>query len=151
MPERQGAEIMAFALRGNPLATAEINITPLVDVMLVLLVIFMLSVPVATHRLVATNPAACPGNCPLPAQPAHLAIKRTGEMYWNGAAVTRAGLALQLETLSHQADAAGLEIALEPSSRYELLTEALAAAQDAGVRSIGLASAAQHDQASNRR
>jgi biopolymer transport protein ExbD len=60
---------------------AQINVTPLVDVMLVLLVIFMIAVPVTTQRLTLAIAPACQHNCPPTSEPVRLAIKGTGELY----------------------------------------------------------------------
>lgn len=125
----------AFAMnRAAP--AAAINITPLVDVMLVLLVIFMLAVPLQTSRLPLVNGASCPA-CASDT-PVRLAIKRTGEMYWDGAAVTRAQLRANLRALAANPRTPALELHVEPSARYDTVTDAVAAAQDAGVHAIGV-------------
>jgi biopolymer transport protein ExbD len=132
---------MAAFASGNVVRgiAADINITPLVDVLLVLLVIFMLAAPIATQRLALTNAQPCAANCPPPADPVRLAIKRTGELYWNGAPLTRAALAGDLAALARDPQVPPLEIRIEGAARYALLTDVLAAAQDAGVSRIAVA------------
>jgi len=130
----------AFALRdANRNPTAAMNITPLVDVMLVLLVIFMLAVPMATQRLPLFNASACTGHCPPPPAPAHLSIKRTGELYWNGSAINRAQLAANLAGLARQAQPQSLEIRPEAGTRYGDVTTILAAARNADVERVSFA------------
>jgi biopolymer transport protein ExbD len=128
----------ALAL-ATPIRTvsAEMNITPLVDVMLVLLVIFMLAVPMATHRLQLES-ASCAKNCPAPPPPINLSIKQTGELYWNGSAINRATLAANFEQLARQPDAPPVLVRPEASTHYALVTDLLAAARNADVRRISL-------------
>ena len=129
----------AFALR-NPVRnlTAEINITPLVDVMLVLLVIFILTAPLTTRKLALTNAPPCIA-CTHPAEPIRLAIKRTGEVYWNGTAISRSALALNLAASARDERAPEIEVHVEARTRYAQVTEVLAVARNAGVERIGLA------------
>jgi len=130
----------AFALR-HPIqgVSAQMNVTPLVDVMLVLLVIFMLAVPLTTQRLPLVNAPPCSENCPLPPEPIRLAIKRTGELYWNGNAIDRASLAANLAALAQRVPETALEIHVETGTHYAQVTDVLSAARNSGVRQIGIA------------
>ena len=119
--------------------TAAMNITPLVDVLLVLLVIFMLASPAATHRLSLINAPPCRAGCPEPAEPVRLALKRTGELYWNGIPINRADLAAHLAALGAIARAPALEIHPERGTRYDQVATLLVAARNAEVRDIGVA------------
>jgi len=132
----------AFAQdRPSQAARAEINITPLVDVLLVLLVIFMLAVPVPTQRLAMRNSLPCARDCPKPPTPVSLSIKQTGELYWNGSSISHATLAANLEALARADDAPGLIVHPEAHTRYALVTDVLAAANDAQLSRISLAPA----------
>ncbi|HSC11637.1 MAG TPA: biopolymer transporter ExbD [Rhodanobacteraceae bacterium] len=116
--------------------SAEMNITPLVDVMLVLLVIFMLAVPLKTHRLELES-APCVRDCPAPATPVNVSIKRTGEMYWNGVAINHAMLAANLAQIARQPNPPAVLVRPEARTHYVLVTDLLAAARNADVK-IGL-------------
>ena len=116
----------------------QVNVTPLVDVLLVLLVIFMLSVPIATQRLPLSN-ASCVHDCPQPPDPVRVAIKTTGEIYCNGVAVSSAGLAANLDALMRAPQPAALELHAERGVHYERVTDVLAAARNADVQRIGIA------------
>src|SRR5262249_7960480 len=115
-------------------SAAQINVTPLVDVLLVLLVIFMLAVPSPSQRLALTNVPPCREDCRQLPTPVRLAIKRTGELYWNGAAINRADLAANLSLLARQPKSPALEIHPEARARYALVTDVLAAARNADVQ-----------------
>lgn len=130
----------AFALR-YPFrnVTAEMNITPLVDVMLVLLVIFMLAAPLPTRKLALLNPPPCQTNCPPPVEPVRLALKHTGELYWNGTAISRAALAANLAGVAQDPQKPAIEIHAEAHTRYDVVTDVLVAARNAGVDKIGIA------------
>ena len=134
----------AFAQdRPSPTATAQINITPLVDVLLVLLVIFMLAVPLPTRRLAMHNALPCARDCPQPATPVALSVKQTGELYWNGISISRATLAANLAALARDTDAPALIVHPEAHTRYALVTDVLAAANDAKLSRISLETAAR--------
>jgi len=129
----------AFVLRDRAHGvSAAMNITPLVDVMLVLLVIFMLAVPMTTQRLPLLNPPPCHGSCPRPAEPVRLAIKRSGELYWNGAAINTPRLAEKLLSLAHDEHAGALELHPQANTRFALVAEVLAAARNAEVRQVAI-------------
>ena len=132
---------MAVSLYDAPTrdrAIAEINITPLVDVMLVLLVIFLLSMPIVTRTLPLQLPTA---SRPQPIPPARLAldISATGELRLDGAALPPAALDGALaERLQHEPRLV-LQLRASSDSDYRAFAAALAQAQRSGVRHIVLA------------
>ena len=130
---------MAFSSGSGGGVMAEINVTPLVDVLLVLLVIFMLASPAATQRLSLANAPPCRDDCPVPAEPVRLALKRTGELYWNGTAINRADLAAHLAALGAISRPPMLEIHPERGTRYDQVAKLLVAARNAEVSDIGVA------------
>jgi len=86
---------MAFSSGSGGGPMADINVTPLVDVMLVLLIIFMITAPLMTHKVVVKLPEASLAVKPvLKTPPVTLAIKANGERYWNDVLVTTAALEL---------------------------------------------------------
>ena len=68
----------------------------------------------------------------------NLSVKQTGEMYWNGVAISRAGLAAQFAALAQQADPPSVAIRAESRTRYQYVADVLAAAQNANVQRISV-------------
>ena len=116
---------------------AQINVTPLVDVMLVLLVIFMITAPLLTHKL-TLDFSRCSKDCPSASDPVTLSIKQTGELYWNGASINRAQLERNLAVLASQENPPSLTLRPEARTKYARVAEVLAAAKNAQLQRIGV-------------
>ena len=115
----------------------EINMTPMVDVMLVLLIIFIITVPVMKHAVNIDLPQA--SNVPQDAKPEtiRLSVDAAGDYYWNENKVSEAAMLLQLKAAATQNPQPELHIRGDKAVRYERVATAMAAAQQAGVRKIG--------------
>jgi biopolymer transport protein ExbD len=115
----------------------EINMTPLVDVMLVLLIIFIITVPVMQHAVNIDLPRV--SNQPENAKPEtiRLSVDASGDYYWNDAPVSDAALQLQLRSAASQTPQPELHIRGDRAVRYERVALAMAEAQKAGLRKIG--------------
>lgn len=120
-------------------SVAQINITPLVDVMLVLLVIFMIAAPVITQRI----PLTLPGTAPPPstrATPAtiDLRIDAAGQLTWNGSATPLTALQPMLEAELERAPAnpPTLRIDANGDADYGVVAKVLAAAHNADLTRI---------------
>jgi biopolymer transport protein ExbD len=128
---------MARAIRARRLPDAApigaINITPLIDVMLVLLVVIIIAIPIASHKVPVDLPVGHGSVDPQP--PAVLAIDRQGSLYWNGAELTDAALPDKLAAL-HQSGAA-LHLQTDPEARYERFDGVLAVVKRAGITKLG--------------
>jgi biopolymer transport protein ExbD len=128
---------MAFAVRSEQGSIAQINVTPLVDVMLVLLMIFMVTAPLLDHRLGLTLPKDSPRP---PEPPAVVALEVSpGDLFHlAGQVVTPAQLQGLLETRLRDQPGFVLKVAVHPDADYQSATTALAAADRAGVANISL-------------
>ncbi|MBC7376697.1 MAG: biopolymer transporter ExbD [Burkholderiaceae bacterium] len=115
----------------------EINMTPLVDVMLVLLIIFIITVPVMKHSVNIDLPRAT--NQPQDAKPEtiRLSVDADGSYYWNEAKVDDATMERRLQAAALQNPQPELHIRGDKAVRYERVAQAMAAAQKAGVHKIG--------------
>jgi biopolymer transport protein ExbD len=116
---------------------AEINVTPLVDVTLVLLVVFIIAAPLLTYAIKLDLPAAQAA----PAGPAPAAvdvsIDAKGGLFWNGAAVDAVALEARLKQAAAASPQPELHLRADRAARYEYVAELMAAAQRAGVQHIG--------------
>ena len=115
----------------------EINMTPMVDVMLVLLIIFIITVPVMKHAVNIDLPRA--SNVPQDAKPEtiRLSVDAAGDYFWNENKITEEAMLLQLKAAATQNPQPELHIRGDKAVRYERVATAMAAAQQAGVRKIG--------------
>ena len=115
----------------------EINMTPLVDVMLVLLIIFIITVPVMKHAINIDLPRAT--NQPQDSKPQtiRLSVDAAGMYYWNEAPVAEADLGAQLKAAAGRQPQPELHIRGDKAVRYERVAQAMALAQQAGLRKIG--------------
>ncbi len=129
---------MAFATQNDTDDVMnEINMTPLVDVMLVLLIIFIITVPVMKHAVNIDLPRAT--NLPQEARPQtmRLSVDAAGQYFLNEQASSDETVLAQLQSAAEQEPQPELHIRGDKSVRYERVAQAMAAAQQAGVRKIG--------------
>ena len=119
---------------------SEINTTPLVDVMLVLLVIFIITAPLLTHAVKIDLPQA--SSQPLPEKPEviSVSIDTAGKMYWNDAALVQGELKVKLQEIAGKKPQPELNIRADKETRYQVLAEVMADAQNAGVTKLGFVS-----------
>jgi biopolymer transport protein ExbD len=115
-----------------------INTTPLVDVMLVLLIIFLITVPVVTH----TVPVSLPRETNQPTQTApqniNISVDKAGDIFWNQAPVANiAALQTRMNAVSTQVPQPEVHIWGDQDARYEGIGEVLLACQRAGIQKIG--------------
>lgn len=131
---------MAFSASMQHRAAAEMNITPLVDVMLVLLVIFMVSVPLLAEPVRAGLPQTSPINPPpLPHPALQLEIAADGAYRLDGRLLDPAGLQSRLGQALVEGDGrASLSVRASPHASYQALVTAVAAARDSGLRDIAV-------------
>jgi biopolymer transport protein ExbD len=119
-------------------AMAGINITPLVDVMLVLLVIFMVTMPIRSDTLGLSLPGAGPPPPGLRAEPVQLQVQADGSVLLDGARVELPTLVAELRAQRAQAPEARLSLDSSGDAEYRAFAMALAAAREAGYRDIAI-------------
>ena len=117
--------------------TASINTTPLVDVMLVLLIIFLITVPVVIH----TVPVALPHETDQPTvtkpRPVVIAVDKLGNIYWNDAAMADANaLVDRLKARAAESPPPDIQIRADEDVRYEFVGRVVRACEEAGIARI---------------
>jgi biopolymer transport protein ExbD len=115
----------------------EINMTPLVDVMLVLLIIFIVTVPVMKHSVDIDLPRASAQPQDVRPQTVRLSVDGNGQYWWNESTVKDEDLPRLLKAEAARDPQPELHIRGDKAVRYERVAQAMAAAQQAGMRKIG--------------
>lgn len=126
---------LAFAVPADA-PISGINTTPLIDVLLVLLIMFILTIPIASHSVKINLPA--PG-APPPVKPVthRLAILPSGALLWDGSALADAELPARLAAFRAAAPDGVLEMQPEGDLRYERFDGVLATVKGAGITRLG--------------
>ena len=116
---------------------SEINMTPLIDVMLVLLVIFMLAAPLLTSSLKLELPQSGAARADQAAQAVRVQIDRAGQAFLDDRAVSDAELSAALAPLAQQNPDTEVQLRADRSVAYGRIIEVMGAAQQAGLTRIG--------------
>jgi len=139
---QSGSPDMAFNpgnQSGGPMA--DINVTPLVDVMLVLLIIFMITAPLMSHRVridlpevdLGTRPQTHPGD----PEPIHIAVKENGSLFWNDEPVSQPLLESRLSTEARKRPQHQVNVRGDKTAKYRLVQQVVTTAQQQGMRKVG--------------
>ncbi len=118
--------------------TSAINTTPLVDVMLVLLIIFLITIPVVTHTVPIKLPSE--RNQPFKTKPENIniAVNKDGDMFWNEQYVPDTDVLLRkLKVVAILTPQPAVNIRGDQNTRYEFIGKIILAAQRAGIAKIG--------------
>jgi len=121
---------------GEPML--DINVTPLIDVLLVLLIMFIITIPVQTHAVKLDLPQD-QNTPPPPIMPTKnkVVITAGGQILWNGTPVTPQQLRVYLEATQQMDPIPELHLQPEPNARYELVDQVLAITKRAHVDKMG--------------
>ena len=133
---------MAFSSGGNKGPMADINVTPLVDVMLVLLIIFIVTAPIMTYPIAVDLPQRVINPPPVtrdPPPPIDLRVDASNQVYWNNSPVNVADLQQKMEeeVQKDPTNQPELRIDANPDSEYEVMAKILAQAKNAQMKKIG--------------
>lgn len=116
---------------------SEINVTPMVDVMLVLLVIFILTAPLLTSAIRLDLPQSEGGEAGAVSQAVSLTVDAQGALFWNDQPITPEALRLRLAEAARRNPNTELELRADQSVPYGRVVEAMGLAQKAGLSRIG--------------
>ena len=123
---------------GDEELNSAINTTPLVDVMLVLLIIFLITIPVVTHTVPVTLPKE--RNQPYKTNPQNIniAVDKDGGVFWNQTAVRdNAALLEKLKEIAVQTPQPEVHVRGDQQARYEAVGKVILAVQRAGIAKVG--------------
>jgi biopolymer transport protein ExbD len=122
---------------GDPML--DINVTPLIDVMLVLLIMFIITIPVQTHAVKLDLPQDQSNQPPPPVDPVKnkIVITQAGAVLWNGAPVNLTQLRQYLDVTQQMDPIPELHLQPEPEARYEVVDDVLAVTKQAKVSKMG--------------
>jgi biopolymer transport protein ExbD len=122
---------------GEPMM--DINTTPLIDVMLVLLIMFIITIPIQTHAVKIDLPVNQPQNQPPPINPQKniVVVSAQGQILWNGNPVTKEQLRQYLDVTQQMNPIPELHLQPDATARYELVDEVLAITKQAHVQKMG--------------
>src|SRR3954452_4943278 len=122
---------------GEPML--DVNVTPLIDVMLVLLIMFIITIPIQTHAVKLDLPTNQPNQTPPPVDPVKnvLSINAGDQVLWNGHPVTMSQLRSYLDTTQQMNPIPELHLQPDATARYEIVDQVLAVTKQAHVQKMG--------------
>lgn len=119
-------------------AMSEINTTPLVDVMLVLLIVFMITIPVITHNVPVELPKVRNLATQTKPENINISVNRDGQIYWNLSLVADTNALLErLKTAAVQKPQPEVHVRADQTTRYEYVGRVILTAQRAGIQKVG--------------
>ena len=129
--------IGSFNGRSHQTPMADMNVVPLVDVMLVLLVIFIVTAPLLTHSVKIDLPKVSSSANITKPEHIEFGIREGGELFWNGEKLTLADLGSRFAVAAKQQPQPELHIRADRNARYESVALVRSAAAKAGLTRIG--------------
>src|SRR5262245_22424352 len=118
-------------------AMSEINTTPLVDVMLVLLIVFMITIPVITHTVPLELPHVRNLATQTKPENINISINRDGQIFWNLSVVDTNALLERLKSAAVQKPQPEVHVRADQMTRYEYVGRVILTAQRAGIQKVG--------------
>ncbi|KQN97934.1 MULTISPECIES: ExbD/TolR family protein [Stenotrophomonas] len=132
---------MAFSSGNSSGPMADINVTPLVDVMLVLLIIFIITAPLMSHKVKVELPEANlninPDDAEKRPNPITVAVKEDGSLYWNDELVTKETLESRFATAAQQTPQPPLNLRGDKTTKMSVINEVTKIAQGQGMLDVG--------------
>jgi biopolymer transport protein ExbD len=125
---------------------ADINVTPMVDVMLVLLVIFIITAPLFTHAIKLDLPNAQSAAAPEKPETISLSINAEGTIFWNNDPIQQKDLGARLAVAAQRKPQPELQLRADKLTRYETIAQVMSAAQTNGLTKMGFVTDAKEPQ-----
>ena len=132
---------MAFSSGNSAGPMADINVTPLVDVMLVLLIIFIITAPMMSHKVQVDLPQANliqdPDSAEKRANPITIAVTEDGSLYWNDEPITKESMEARFATEAQKTPQPPVNIRGDATTKYRTINDVVNVAQAQGMRKVG--------------
>ena len=129
---------MAFSANDGDNGFTEPNVVPLVDVMLVMLIIFMVTTPLMSHKVKVELPeATLESSQKFEGTPITLAIKNSGEIYWNDERVSAPILESRLAIEAQKKPQPQVNVRADKDTKYRIVADVMKKAQAAGIAKLG--------------
>ena len=122
---------------------AEINMTPLVDVMLVLLIVFMITIPVMQHSVKIELPQASSQKNDVKPESININISAKGQIFWNNSPIDIDTLQIYAQTAAKKTPQPEVQLRADKNARYETVAQVLASSKRAGLNKVGFVTEAQ--------
>ena len=116
---------------------AEINMTPLVDVMLVLLIVFMITIPVMQHAVKVDLPQASSQRNDVKPESINLSIAANGQVFWNNSPIDLNTLSIYAQTAAKKSPQPEVQLKADKNVRYESVAQVLSTTKRSGLTKIG--------------
>ena len=126
---------------------ADINVTPLVDVMLVLLIIFMITAPLMSHKVKVELPKANLDKIeekPMVVQPITITVSEQGNLYWNDQPTTKDQIESRLSIEAQKTPQPAINVRGDKTTKYRIVSEVVQIAQAQGMRKVGFVAKKEH-------
>ena len=129
---------MAFSANEGGQGFTEPNVVPLVDVMLVMLIIFMVTAPLMSHKVKVILPeATLEEKVETQGNPITLAIKSSGEVFWNDEPIIASVMEAQLAVEAQKKPQPQVNIRADKDTRYRMVAEVVKTARQVGIAKVG--------------
>ncbi|WP_345794310.1 biopolymer transporter ExbD [Thauera sp. JM12B12] len=116
---------------------SEINMVPLIDVMLVLLIVFMITAPLLTHSVKIDLPQASSNPTQEKPETVSVSIDGEGKVFWNDEGVDTVALPARLAAAAAQTPQPELHLRADRNTRYEVIADVMSQARTAGIEKMG--------------
>jgi biopolymer transport protein ExbD len=123
---------------GEPEVMLEINTTPLIDVMLVLLVMLIITIPIQLHSVALELPVAAPPTSRVVPEKIQIDIDATSHVYWQGVAVSDAELDAKMQTVQQRNPQPEVHIRPDKAAQYAVFARVLASSRRMGLSKIAV-------------
>jgi biopolymer transport protein ExbD len=128
---------------GDPEVMIDINTTPLIDVMLVLLVMLIITIPIQLHSANLNMPSGTPPPTMIKPEVVKVDIDPTSQLYWNGEQTDLANLDFNFRTAAAKEPQPEVHIRPDKAAKYDVVASVLAAAQRNGLTKMGIVGSEQ--------